>query len=131
MSQRLVDPVNLDKLEQRAAKALSGLRFARAEQDDQTRANDARRKIISGALCENHALLNSASEFSTVYIRLLKEYARPEERWLLADIFRALLRFDEAEALLVEGEAARQAADKARAEAQWWVTGRIAGPWRS
>ncbi|MBV8401850.1 MAG: hypothetical protein JOZ17_24480 [Acetobacteraceae bacterium] len=113
-----IDPEHLQKLEQRANKAMRDFRRAMSEQEKQTRADDARRKIISGALCENHALTNRGSEFATVYSRLLKEYVRPEDRWLFGDVFHALLSSAEAEKLLAEGDAARLAAEHARRDAK-------------
>ena len=113
---RRYDPDLIKKLEQRAAKADRDLRRARAFVVEQERAKDTRRKIIPGALTTEHALRNPASEFARIYVGLLKHSARPEDRWLFADIFRALLPSDEAESLLAEGEAAQAAAAKAKAE---------------
>ena len=113
-----IDPEYLQKLEQRANKATRDLRRAMSEQERQTRADDARRKIISGALSENHALTNRGSEFAKVYAGLLKEYVRPEDRWLFGDVFRALLPPAEAEKLLAEGETARLEAERARRDAK-------------
>ena len=113
---RRLDPDTIKKLEQRKAKADRDLRHALATLSKREHAIDTRRKIISGALCETHALANQRSEFAAVYVRLLKEYARPEDRWLFGDTFRAMLPSAEADSLLAEGEVARAAADKARAE---------------
>src|ERR1700761_5842659 len=109
-----IDPDTLQTLEQRANKAMRKFRAAMSQQKEQARADDARRKIIEGALCETHALTNRGSEFSTVYIRLLKEYVRREDRWLFAEVFRALLPSAEAESLLADGEIARREAERAR-----------------
>ena len=105
---RPANPDYITKLEQRAERINRQLRKARAE--------DTRRKIIEGALCETHALANRRSDFAGVYVGLLKQYVRLEDRWLFADIFRALLPAAEAEKLLADGEIARAAADKAKAE---------------
>lgn len=95
-----VDPERLKTLEQRLAKVQRDIRFARSLEKKQARADDARRKIIGGALSEEHALANPGSEFATVYIRLLKEYVRPDDRPLFADTFRALLPPAEVAALI-------------------------------
>ena len=113
---RPANPDYITKLEQRAERINRQLRKARAAESDKARAEDTRRKIIEGALCETHALANRRSEFAGVYVGLLKQYVRLEDRWLFADIFRALLPAAEAEKLLADGEIARAAADKANAE---------------
>jgi hypothetical protein len=113
---RPTDPDYIEKLEQKAERINRQLRKARAAISDKARADDTRRKIIEGALCETHALANRHSEFATVYIGLLKQYVRPEDRWLFAEIFRALLPLSEAAALLADGKIARAAANKAKAE---------------
>jgi hypothetical protein len=113
---RLPNPQRIEKLEQQAERIARQLRKARAAEAKQTRDNDTRRKIISGALDEAHALKNPGSDFAKTHGGLLKEYVRPEDRWLFAEVFRTLLPADEAETLLAEGEVARAAADKAKAE---------------
>ena len=113
-----IDPEHLQTLEQRANNAMRKLRAAMSQQKEQARADDARRKIIQGALCETHALANRGSNFTAEYIRLLKEYVRPEDRWLFAEVFRALLPPAEAEKLLAEGETARLEAERARRDAK-------------
>jgi hypothetical protein len=113
-----IDPETLHTLEQRANKAMRKFRRAISDQKEQARADDARRKIIEGALCETHALANRGSEFSAVYIRLLKEYVRAEDRWLFAEVLRTLLPPAEAGTLLADGEAARLAAERARRDAK-------------
>ena len=94
------DPERLKTLEQRLAKVQRDIRQAKALEKKQARADDARRKIITGALSEEHALSNPSSEFARVYIRLLKEYVRPDDRYLFDHTFRTLLPADEAAALL-------------------------------
>ena len=113
---RPTSPDYITKLEQKAERINSQLRKARAAISEKARAEDTRRKIIEGALCETHALANRRSEFAGVYVGLLKQYVRPEDRWLFADIFRALLPLSEAATLLADGKIAREAADKAKAE---------------
>jgi hypothetical protein len=74
--------VRLLKLEHRLAKVQRDLRLARARDKDQARREDARRKIIAGALALEHFAKNPGSEFGQVMFRLLDEYARPEDRAL-------------------------------------------------
>jgi hypothetical protein len=106
----------IDKLAQKAASAARKLRAARTAEAKQARDIDTRRKIISGALDETHALKNPGSEFAKIHVGLIKQYARPEDRWMFEEVFRALLPADEAEKLLAEGETAQAKADKAKAE---------------
>jgi len=58
------------------------LRLAREAQKDQARRDDARRKIIAGALALEHFEKNPGSEFGKIMFRLIDEYARPDERRL-------------------------------------------------
>ena len=76
------DPERLKTLEQRLAKVQRELRLERAREKDQARRDDARRKIIAGALALEHLEKNPGSEFGKVLFRLLDEYARPEDRQL-------------------------------------------------
>ncbi|MGE0280195.1 MAG: mobilization protein [Rhizobiaceae bacterium] len=80
--QRKVDPEQLKTLEQRVAKAQRDLRYARSLEKKQARADDARRKIIAGALALEHLEKNPGSEFGKTMLRLLDEYTRPHERQL-------------------------------------------------
>jgi hypothetical protein len=80
--QRKVDPDQLKTLEQRLAKAQRDLRHARTLEKKQARAEDARRKIIAGALALEHMEKNPGSEFGKTMLRLLDEYTRPHERQL-------------------------------------------------
>lgn len=82
--QRKVDPEHLQTLEQRLARAQRELRLALAAQRDQLRRDDARRKIIAGALALEHFEKNAGSEFGKVMFRLLDEYTRQEDRKLFA-----------------------------------------------
>jgi hypothetical protein len=50
------------------------------------RAQDARRKIVAGALALEHTIRNPGSEFARILTRLLDEYARPHERFLFDDL---------------------------------------------
>jgi hypothetical protein len=58
------------------------MRAVRSRQSKQDRADDARRKIIAGALALEHSGKNPSSEFGRVMLRLLDEYTRPEDRRL-------------------------------------------------
>jgi hypothetical protein len=80
--QRKVDPEQLKTLEQRLAKAQRDLRYARSLEKKQARADDARRKIIAGALALEHFEKNPGSEFGKIMLQLLDEYTRPYERHL-------------------------------------------------
>lgn len=90
---------DLEALAQKLAKVQREIRRAKAEEKQQERDRDTRRKVIEGALCETHALKNPGSEFATVYLRLLKT-VKPRDRHLFADIYRALLPAPEVEKLL-------------------------------
>ena len=79
---RRVEPEHLQTLEQRLAKVQRDLRLARATQKDQARRDDARRKIIAGALALEHFAKNPDSDFGKTMFRLLDEYTRPDERYL-------------------------------------------------
>ena len=82
--QRKVDPEHLQTLEQRLARAQRELRLALAAQRDQARRDDARRKIIAGALALEHFEKNPGSEFGKLMFRLLDEYTRLDDRKLFA-----------------------------------------------
>jgi hypothetical protein len=75
-----VDADKLGLLQQRLAKAQRDLRHAQSLQKKQARADDARRKIIAGALALEHMAKNPGSEFGKTMLRLLDEYTRPHER---------------------------------------------------
>jgi len=77
-----VDPERLKTLEQRLAKAQDDLRYARSLEKKQARADDARRKIIAGALALEHFAKNPDTDFGKIMFWLLDEYARPDERFL-------------------------------------------------
>lgn len=79
---RRVEPEHLQTLEQRLAKVQRDLRLARANQKDQARRDDARRKIIAGALALEHFAKNPGSDFGKTMFRLIDEYTRPDERYL-------------------------------------------------
>ena len=75
-------PEELKKLQQRAAKAARKFQSAVAANQKQVRADDTRRKVIAGALALEHADKNPGSEFAHVLLRLVDEYARPDDRRL-------------------------------------------------
>ena len=79
-----VDPDKLKTLEQRLAKVRRDLQTARAAQKTQARRDDARRKIIAGALALEHFEKNPDTEFGKTMFRLIDEYARAEDRTLFA-----------------------------------------------
>lgn len=58
------------------------LRAVQSRKKDQARSDDARCKIIAGALALEHLARNPGSEFGQVMFRLLDQYTRPEDRWL-------------------------------------------------
>ncbi len=80
--QRKANPERLQTLEQRLAKVQRDLRLARQEEKDHARREDARRKIIAGALALEHFEKNPDTEFGKVMFRLLDEYARADDRHL-------------------------------------------------
>jgi hypothetical protein len=62
------------------------IRRLRSKNEKLARAQDARRKIVAGALALEHTTKNPGSEFARIMLRLLDEYARPHERFLFADL---------------------------------------------
>jgi hypothetical protein len=78
------NPERLKTLQQRLESVQRQIRAARAREKDQARREDARAKIIAGALALEHFQKNPDSEFGKVLFRLLDEYARPEDRRLFA-----------------------------------------------
>jgi hypothetical protein len=58
------------------------LRAVQSRQKSKARSDDARRKIIAGALALEHFAKNPGSEFGHIMFRLLDQYTRPEDRWL-------------------------------------------------
>ena len=78
--QRKIDDDTLKTLEQRLDTAKRALARARADQKDEERRIDTRRKIIAGALALEHFEKNPGSEFGKVMFRLLDEYVLPKDR---------------------------------------------------
>lgn len=75
------------ELEQELARVQRALRKSRAGDKKQARADDARAKIIEGALSREHREKNPNSEFARIMTGLLKEYVRENERHLFPAIF--------------------------------------------
>jgi hypothetical protein len=75
-------PDRLGTLEQRLAKVRRQIQRHKAQEKTQTRKDDARRKIIAGALALEHFEKNPGSEFGKTMFRLIDEYARPDDREL-------------------------------------------------
>ena len=81
---RTSDPEQLQKLQARLERVQRQIRAARSREKDQARRDDARRKIIAGALALEHFEKNPGSEFARIIFRLLDEYARSDDRRLFA-----------------------------------------------
>ena len=80
--QRTVDENTLRTLEQQLEKVQRKLQLAREVKKEQTRRDDARRKIIAGALALEHFEKNPGSEFGKTMFQLIDEYARSDDRRL-------------------------------------------------
>ena len=83
---RKSDGERLAALVARRNRTDAEIRRLRAKNDKLARAQDARRKIVAGALALAHTIKNPGSEFARIMLRLLDEYARPHERFLFADL---------------------------------------------
>jgi hypothetical protein len=83
---RKTDQERLTLLLARRNRADAEIRRLKAKNEKIARAQDARRKIVAGALALEHTLRNPGSDFAQVLVRLLDEYARPHERFLFADL---------------------------------------------
>ena len=59
--------------------------------DIQTRKQRNHRLIVGGTLAETHTLKNPRSDYAKLHVGLLVQYARPEDRHLFAELFRAVL----------------------------------------
>lgn len=86
---RMTDDEKLTALHKRKAdiKAMQlrvnrQLRAVQSRQKSKARSDDARRKIIAGALALEHFAKNPGTEFGQIMFRLLDQYTRPEDRWL-------------------------------------------------
>jgi hypothetical protein len=80
------DAERLAALVARRNRTEAEIRRLKAKNEKAARAQDARRKIIAGALALEHAGRNPGSEFARIMLRLLDEYARPQDRFLFADL---------------------------------------------
>jgi hypothetical protein len=80
------DDERLAALLARRNRTDAAIRRLKSKNDKTARAQDARRKIVAGALALEHTIKNPASEFAKIMLRLLDEYARPHERFLFGDL---------------------------------------------
>jgi hypothetical protein len=87
-------------LQERIAKLQQKVRRIDKRSASQARRERNHRLIVAGTLAETHALRNPRSEYARIHVGLLKQYARPEDRHLFAELFRAVLPAAEADALL-------------------------------
>ena len=83
---RQSDADRLAALVARRNRTDAAIRRIKTKSEKTARAEDARRKIVAGALALEHTTRNPGSEFARVLVRLLDEYARPHERFLFADL---------------------------------------------
>src|SRR6516162_2426531 len=83
---RQSDDERLAALLARRNRTDAAIRRLKSKNEKTARAQDARRKIVAGALALEHTTRNPGSEFARIMIRLLDEYARPHERFLFADL---------------------------------------------
>jgi hypothetical protein len=72
----------LKKLQQALAATKLEIMALETAKKKQERQEDARRKIIVGALAMEHAEKNPGSEFAKQLLTLLHQYTRPHERHL-------------------------------------------------
>jgi hypothetical protein len=82
--QQQTNSERLSTLQQRLAKVQRDIRLEKTREKDQARKDDARRKIIAGALALEHFEKNPGSEFGKIMFRLIDEYARADDRHLFA-----------------------------------------------
>jgi hypothetical protein len=81
---RTKTPERLQTLEQKAEAIQRQIRALKASEKKESRQQDARRKIIAGALALEHFEKNPDTDFARIMFRLLDEYTRPIERHLFA-----------------------------------------------
>ncbi len=86
MPRQANSPEYVQTLEQKVAAAQRKLQLARTRLKDQERRDDARRKIIAGALALEHVERNPDSDFARHMQRLLDEYTRPDDRKLFPSL---------------------------------------------
>jgi hypothetical protein len=87
---RKTDDERLEALVARRNRTDAEIRRLRSKNEKLARAQDARRKIVAGALALEHTIKNPGSEFARIMVRLLDEYARPHERFLFDDLLAPL-----------------------------------------
>jgi hypothetical protein len=112
---RKTDDERLAALVARRNRTDAEIRRLKAKSDKLARANDTRRKVIAGALALEHATRNPGSEFAKIVRRLLDEYARPQDRFLFADLLPG--PFPAPDAATLAGEAAAQNAGESISDA--------------
>jgi hypothetical protein len=83
---RQTDAERLAALVARRERTDAAIRRLKAKNEKLAHAQDARRKIVAGALALTHTTRNPGSQFARTMIGLLDEYARPHERFLFADL---------------------------------------------
>jgi hypothetical protein len=83
------DDERLAALVARRNRTEAAIRRLKTKNEKTARAQDARRKIVAGALALEHANKNPGSDFARIMLRLLDEYARPHERFLFGDLLPA------------------------------------------
>jgi hypothetical protein len=86
---RQSDDERLAALLARRNRTDAAIRRLKSKNEKTARAQDARRKIVAGALALEHTTRNPGSEFARIMIRLLDKYARPHERFLFDDLLPA------------------------------------------
>jgi len=83
---RKPDDDRLAALIARRNRTDAAIRRIRTKNEKTARAEETRRKVIAGALALEHAARNPGSDFARIMVRLLDEYARPQDRRLFADL---------------------------------------------
>jgi hypothetical protein len=83
---RLTTTDKLETLRKRQEEIANQVKLLEAREREQARKDDARRKIIAGALALEHYEKNKASEFGRQMFRLLDEYVEPRSRGLFPDL---------------------------------------------
>lgn len=76
----------VDKLLEKKRKIDAQLQAARARERSQKRKDDTRRKIIVGALVQQHAELNPNSDFTLTVLKLIQEHVTSDRDRALFDL---------------------------------------------
>ena len=79
-------PKRLNKLYEQRAQLAARIKLLEAREKSRSRKDDARRKIIAGALALEHAILNPDTEFGKKLFRLLDEYVITDRERALFDM---------------------------------------------